>query len=79
MSASHNALAEVRCELDNARTRFPAFASAHEGIAVIREEFDELWQEIKNDKQPAEERRNRMRAEAKQLAAMALRFMVDLT
>lgn len=52
------------------------FANAHCGYAVILEELDELWDEIK--KRHGERDLERMRREACQVAAMALRFMVDL-
>lgn len=41
----------VNYELDKARTKFPSFNSAHEGYAVLLEETDELWQEIKQKNQ----------------------------
>lgn len=51
--------------------------SAHEGYAVILEELDELkkivWQK------PKDRDIERMRKEAAHAAAMALRFMVDVT
>lgn len=61
-------------EWKKAGQKHPAIHSAHEGYAVILEELDELWQEIKNN--PCDE--ERVRAEAVQVAAMALRFIVDL-
>jgi len=66
---------EVEIELANARAQHPGlFNSAHEGFAVLKEEVDELWEEIKD--------RNRdmaaMRAEAIQVAAMAIRFVEDV-
>ncbi len=48
--------------------------SPHEGYAVIREELDELWDEIKRDRGrelPAME-------EAVQIAAMGVRYVLDL-
>ena len=51
--------------------------SYHEGISVIEEEYDELWDEIKL--KPSKRDPKRLREEAKQVAAMALRFMIDLT
>ena len=71
----------IETELDDAMDRFPPFHSAHEGWAVLREEVDELWHEVcsKTDA-PAHllvERRFRMRHEAVQVAAMALRFIEE--
>jgi len=66
-------LAVVEAELLSAMDRFGAFASAHEGYAVILEELDELWAAIK-DKEGVEI----VRGEAVQLAAMAIRFLYDI-
>lgn len=69
------ALLEVQIELDRATRKNAKFNSAHEGLAVIMEEMDELkahvWQKPKNRDL------KEMRAEARQVAAMALRFMMD--
>lgn len=74
-----DALELVATELDRARSRFGDFNSAHEGYAVLLEEMDELWSEIKDDRRDPIERAVAMRAEACQLAAMATRLMVDCT
>lgn len=67
---------EVRDELARARAKFPRpQASAHEGFAVLDEERDELWDEVKANHP---ERKARMRAEAIQVAAMAIRFVEDV-
>ena len=71
------AMIEVANELSEAVQKFPAFHSAHEGYAVIAEELDELWMEVK--KQHGPERDAAMRREAIQVAAMALRFIEDLS
>ena len=63
-------------ELERAMRLFPPFNSAHEGYAVILEEMDELWEEVKGHAGP--ERTARMREEAIQVAAMALRFIHDV-
>jgi len=69
-------LGEVHGELIRARAKFPEKqSSAHEGWAVLMEEVDELWDEVKG-KHP--ERRARMRAEAIQIAAMAVRFIEEV-
>jgi hypothetical protein len=64
-------------ELLQASKDHPSFRSEHEGYAIMLEEVDELWDEVK--KRPSKRNVNRLRAEAKQVAATALRFMVDLT
>lgn len=64
-------------ELEKARKTFPPFNSAHEGWAIVKEELDELWLEVRsNQKTPG--RDERMAKEAIQIAAMALRFLVDM-
>jgi hypothetical protein len=66
---------EVLGELESALGRFPSFNSPHEGKAVIEEELDELWELVKaNTGRGAE-----ARTEAIQVAAMALRYVVDLS
>lgn len=62
----------VRSEYKRAERMFGAFNSAHEGYAVLLEEVDELWTEVK------ENRPNQAKLEAIQVAAMALRFLVDV-
>jgi len=66
-------LREVIDELDSATKKYKDFNSAHEGYAVILEELDELWDEIKKRK-PS---RDRISKEAVQVAAMAFRFLRD--
>ena len=65
----------VLVEHREATSRFPSFRSRHEGYAIIKEELDELWEEIKTKNTDEA----RLRKEAVQLAAMALRFVVDCT
>ncbi len=71
-----NAIADVDHEFLFAVAKFPPFASPHEGYAIIKEELDELWEEVR--KQHDVRTKAQMRKEAKQIAAMAIRFMVDL-
>lgn len=68
------ALALVREELLVATDKFPRFNSCHEGKAVIEEELDELWDHIKANTGRSPE----ARVEATQVAAMAVRYLVDL-
>ena len=63
-------------EYSKAAEKFPKFKSPHEGYAIIKEELDELWDEVK--KQHDLRTNKQMYKEAKQVAAMALRFMIDL-
>ncbi len=66
------ALDQVRAELDQAMRAFPPMRSPHEGWAILREEVDEMWDEIKrNDFDGGLE-------EAIQVAAMAIRYIHDL-
>lgn len=59
------------------------FNSVHEGYAVLLEEVDELWDEVKKNPRKMEggkkQHRELMRKEAVQVAAMAIRFVSELT
>lgn len=68
------ALRLVREELDRATQNFPAIRSPHEGYAIIREEFEELWDEIKANRGTTD----RAVSEAVQTAAMAIRYLTDV-
>lgn len=65
----------IHVEYLKATDKFPSFNSCHEGYAVILEELDELWEEIKRNPKD----REAIRSEAIQVGAMALRFLVDVT
>jgi len=71
-----DALQAVVDEFERAEELYPAFHSNHEGYAVIREELEELWEAVKRSKSTRAE--GDVKKEAVQLAAMALRFVVDL-
>lgn len=63
----------MKIEYTKAVDKFGPFQSNHEGYAIIKEEVDELWDGIKkNDNKLA------LKEEALQIAAMAIRFCVDL-
>lgn len=62
----------VTTELKIAQGKFSSFKSGHEGYAILLEEVDELWHEIKHGNSTS------ARREAIQVAAMAIRFVVDL-
>ena len=67
-------IAEVKAELQRARDKHAPMHGPHEGYAVILEELDELWIEVKAQHHNKE----RMRKEALQVAAMATRFVLDV-
>jgi len=69
-------LSEIAKEYQRADMKFEAFHSAHEGFAVLLEEVNELWDEIKLRKEAR--RPGAMRREAIQVAAMALRFILEV-
>lgn len=65
----------VELELVKAWTKHPGeFHNAHEGFAVLKEEVDELWDEVKRDTAYTKAGMK----EAIQTAAMAVRFIVEL-
>ena len=65
----------VEDEVNRAISLYPQMNSAHEGYAVLLEEVKELWDEIK--KSPKRRDYAAMRDEAIQVAAMAIRLIVD--
>lgn len=67
-------LADLRAEVLRAMEKHPPMHSPHEGYAVIQEEVDELWDRVKIDKG----RDYDARVEALQIAAMGLRYVIDL-
>lgn len=71
-----NICGELLYELQRARSMYSKFNSAHEGYATILEELDELWDEIK--KKPEKRNIMKMRKEAIQVGAMAVRFIQDI-
>jgi hypothetical protein len=72
-----NIAIECARELARARLLHGKFNSAHEGYAVILEELDELKAEVwkRREKRDSAE----MRKEAIQVAAMALRFALEVS
>jgi hypothetical protein len=64
---------EVLAELRRAQALYPQHPSLEHSWAVLREECDELWDEIKRS------RRNRpaIRREAIQVIAMGIRLILD--
>lgn len=67
-------LTSVGMELMHAISKHPKFPTCHHGESVIREEYEELWDEIKANRGnlgPA-------KREALQLACVAVRYVLDL-
>ena len=68
-----DALRLVRDEVLRAQEAHRPMHSEHEAYAVIKEELDELWEDVKS-----EGRVGNSKKEAIQTAAMAVRMLVDL-
>ena len=66
----------VGAEVERATQNFRPFNSTHEGYAVILGELDELWEEVR--RKPSPERDKALKAEAIQVAAMGVRFLMDV-
>ncbi len=66
----------VATEIGRARVRHKDYNSCHEAYAVILEELDEFWDEVK--KKSAHRNREAMRTELVQIATTAMRAIVDL-
>lgn len=62
----------IRHELKFAQKTFPPFNSMHEGYAIVQEELDEAWTNIKAT-DPA-----KSTMEMIQVATTALRFILDV-
>jgi len=74
----YKATTEIEEEVFRAKKMFPKnFVNPHEAYAVILEEVDELWAEIK--KNQSQYNIHAQRKEAVQAAAMLVRFIVELT
>lgn len=71
----HTILSEVGAEVVRAGTLHAPMHSHHEGYAVLQEEVEEAWDEIK--KKRSERDLVKLREEMIQVAAMAVRFIHD--
>jgi hypothetical protein len=67
--------ADVLAEITRARLEHAPMRGAHEGYAVLLEEVDGLWDEVKYRGRDL----TRMRKEAIQVAAMAIAFVAEVT
>ena len=72
-------LRQVDEEVCEAIEAFPPMNTAHEGWAIIKEELDELWEDVRRKNDGSDQGRDvDMRKEAIQVAAMAVRFILDV-
>ncbi len=70
-------LLDIRTELNRAHSLHPEpQPSFHHGYAIIAEEVDELWEEVK--KKSRDRDHEAMRAELVQIAAMATRMAIEV-
>ncbi len=67
----------IENELKRANDKFPPFHSTWEGAAILREEHEELWEEIRTQKN-GDTISSNMIGEAVQVAAMAIKFLESL-
>lgn len=67
-------LQEMKLEYLEARITHKGLHSYHEGYAVLKEEIEELWEEIKK----REPNNDKLFKEAIQVGAMALAFIFEL-
>jgi len=69
-------LNKVKAEVERAEAMYPPMASLHEGHSILKEEQEELWEEIK--KSPKKRDLGKIEEEGVQTAAMSIRFLLDL-
>lgn len=69
-----DALLAVRRRLAEAQSKHRPFASLHEAYAVLLEEVDELWDEVRR----RDVDHDRVRDEALDVAAVACRLLIEL-
>lgn len=75
------ALQALLAEYDksNAAGHARVFGNAHWGFAVLNEELDELWDEVRGKTLGDQtERRRKLKKEAIQVGAMALKFLLSV-
>ena len=70
------AFKQIETEYLRASDLYPALHSNHEAYAVIKEEIDELWDEIKKSKDI--KGNNQIRQELIQVGAMVVRYLENL-
>lgn len=72
---SDEALRMVALEVERVSKEHDPYRSSHEGYAVILEEMDELWDEVK--KRAGARSAIALRKEATHVAATAVRFLMS--
>jgi hypothetical protein len=70
------ALQAIKYEFDRANTLYPNFHSNHEAYAVIKEELDEVWDEIRKSKDI--KGNETIKKELIQVGAMVLKYLDNL-
>jgi hypothetical protein len=70
-------LHKISKEVSRAQSIYPTFNSTHEGYAVLLEEVHELWDMVRKNKGTTSD--PSMDSECIQIAAMAIRFIEDLS
>lgn len=76
LMTSAQILRDVAAELEEAQSQHAGMNSAHEAYAVILEELEEFWAEVKKPRRAR--RPAAMYIELVQVAAMAVRAILDL-
>jgi len=67
---------DIYKEVERANSLYPAFHSNHEAYAVILEELDEVWDEIKKSKEVTGN--EQIKSELIQVAAMCVKYIENL-
>lgn len=75
-AALQDVIDDIKSEVHRAIAKYPPMNSAHEAWAVLFEEVDELWEEVRAKQ--GERSLEAMRTECIQVAAMAVRFAMDI-
>ncbi len=70
-------IGDVRDELERAMSMYPPMNSPAEGASILREEFEEAWEIVKQ--KPARRVLSDLRIELVQVAAVAIRMVLDVT
>jgi len=74
LAAFDEAMRLVRIEFTQAIMAHPPYHSAHEGISVMKEELEELWEHVRADTGGTKD----AKGEAVQVASTAMRYIVEI-